>query len=258
MDTDDNNRNAVFSRIIADLSAKSAAGEELSSKIPHLRDEIKKMVERENTLFGKFRALMESFREIIPEEKQRYHAALKALSTTSKVSRNEIVNAVNNQFDELKQLEKGILPALPGWRDELKTMEAKSQEMRDKIAKLREETGQLERQEKEVVNGMAARKREMEAVEKAVEDLFKNIGAEIISIKNKVEEYTAESAAPQPTPPIEKKAGQEQASNNPAAQDAQWEKKCPMCGGRMDFYRNEEVWQCYACAYEEAKKEGSG
>lgn len=73
----------------------------------------KKVIEGENTIFGKFRELVESFEEIIPEENQRYHAAIKALSTTSKLSRQEIVKAVNIQLEELKPLEKSLMSALP-------------------------------------------------------------------------------------------------------------------------------------------------
>jgi ribosomal protein L37AE/L43A len=209
---------------------------------------------------------VESFEEIIPEEKQRYNAAIKALSTTSKLSWQEIVKAVNNQLEELKILEKSLMPALP-WRDELKAMEAKSREMSDEISKLREKIGRLESEEKGIHNGMAAREKEMELVEKAVGELFTDIEAEITSIKNRIEEFTAESAAAQPTPPrdslksdvpSEKKEGGEQKSEiseSSAPLDTEWQKKCPMCGGRMDFNLNEEMWQCYSCAYEELKKD---
>ncbi len=111
MGAEEKNRNEILSRIAADLFVKTKGGEELSSKIHRLRDEIKKIIESEDTIFGKFHGLVESFREIIPDEKQRYNAAIKALSTTSKVSRQDIAKAVNNQLEELKILEKGLLSA---------------------------------------------------------------------------------------------------------------------------------------------------
>jgi len=264
---EEKNRNEILSRIVADLFVQSKGGEELSSKIHRLRDEIKKVIESEDTIFGKFRGLVESFRDIIPDEKQRYHAAIQALSTTSKLSQQEIVKAVNNQLEELKILEKGVMPALPGWRDELKVMEARSREMRDEISKLREKIGQLESEEKGILTGIAAREKEMALVEKAVGELFTDLGAEITSIKKKVEEFTAESAGSQPIPakdsiksdiPSMEKGGGEQKSGipeSPVPQDTEWQRKCPMCGGRMDFYTQEEMWQCYSCAYEELKKD---
>jgi ribosomal protein L37AE/L43A/uncharacterized protein YoxC len=266
MGIEEKNRNEILSRIAADLFAQSKGGEELSTKIHHLRDEINKVTEREDTIFNKFRELLESLKEIIPEEKQRYNAAIKALSATSKLSRQEIVKAVNNQLEELKILEKGLTPALP-WRDELKVMEAKSRENRDEISKLREKMGRLESEEKEILNDMAARKKEMELVEKAVGELFADIGAEITFIKKRIEEFTAESAISQPIPPrdsiksdssSEEKGGGEQKSEIPessAPQDTEWQKKCPMCGGRMNFQIPDDMWQCYSCAYEELKKD---
>ena len=257
--------NEILSQIVADLFDKSKG--ELSPKIQYLRNEIKKVIESEGTVFGKFRGLVESFREIIPDEKQRYNAAIKALTTTSKLSKQEIVTAVNNQLEELKILEKSLVQALPGWRDGLKVMEAKAQEMRNEMAKLRERIAWLENEEKGTLNGMVTCQMEAEIAEKAMRELFADIGAEITHIKNKVEEFTAESAAPQPIPqnapvkteiPIEKKEVGEQKIeiDEPAApqeQDTEWQKKCPMCGGRMSFYIHTEMWQCYSCGHEELK-----
>jgi ribosomal protein S27AE len=271
MGAEEKNRNEILSRIVADLFEKSKGAEELSSKIHRLRDEIKKVIEGEDTIFGKIRGLVESFREMIPEEKQRYNAAIKALSTTSKLGRQEIVKAVNAQHEELKILEKVLLGTAPGWRDELKVMEAKSREMRDEISKLREILGRLEIEEKEILNGMTAREQEMTLVEKAVGELFTDIGAEITTIKKKVEEFTAESAASQPSPSgdsikseipsLDKEGGVQKSEISAppapqAAQDTNQQKKCPMCGGQMNDYG--EKWQCYSCAYEELKMEKGG
>jgi chromosome segregation ATPase len=265
MSAEQKNMNEVLSQIIADLFDKSKGGEVLPSKIHRLRDEIKKVIENETTIFGKFHELVESFREIIPQEKQRYNAAIKALSTTSKLSREEIVKAINSQLEELKILEKGLMPAFPDWRNELKVLETTAQEMRSEIVKLRERISQMESEEKGVLSSMTARKKEMELAEKAVKELFKDIGAEITYVKKKVEEFTAESAASQPVPqnepgksdiPAEKKVGNEQKSDAGAAplQDTEFEKKCPMCGGRMNFHIGDDIWQCYSCAYEESSK----
>ncbi len=39
-----------------------------------------------------------------------------------------------------------------------------------------------------------------------------------------------------------------------AQQETEWQKKCPMCGGRMDFYMDEKKWICFSCAFEEPKE----
>ncbi|HEX9021533.1 MAG TPA: hypothetical protein VF903_09745, partial [Nitrospirota bacterium] len=284
MSADDKNRE-ILSRLVADLFIKTKGGEELPSKINRLRDEIKKVIEDEDTIFGKFRRLVESLREIIPDEQKRYNAAVKALSTTSKLSQQEIVKAVGNQLEELKILEKGLLPALPGWRDELKIMEAKSRELRDEVSKLRERVVQLEIEEKVILNDLSGREKQMELVEKAVKDLFAEIGAEVANTGKKVEEFTSEpaaqpalqkdsaksdlfgqkveSAAARPVLPgdsmksgilDEEKGDGGQKSEifeSPAQQDTGSGKKCPMCGGRMNFHADGEMWICYSCAHEE-------
>ena len=265
MNAEEKNRNEILSGLVADLFVKTEGGEELSSKIHRLRDEIKKVIESDDAVFGKFRELMASFEVIIPDEKQRYNVAIQALSTTLKLSRQEIVKAVNNQLEELKILEKGLMPDHSGWRDELKVMEARSRELRDEITKLREKIGRLETEEKGILNGMASREKEMELVVKAVGELFAEIGAEITSIKKRIEEFTAESTASQPIWPSDsvksgvprgEKGGIEQKSEIPessAPPDPEWQKKCPMCGGRMNFHSKDELWLCYTCAYEEKK-----
>lgn len=267
MSVEKKNRNEILSRIAADLFVKATGGEDLSAKIQRLRDEIKKGIESEDTIFGKIRELIASFEEIIPEEKQRYNAAIKALSTTSKLSRQEIVKAVNNQLEELKILEKSLMPAHGGWSDELKLMEAKSREMKDEISKLREKIGRLESEEKGLLNGMATREKEREVVEKAMQELFTDIEEEITYIKERVEEFTVETAPAQPIPhsdspkndiPSEEKGSGEQKSEigeSSAPQDTEWQKKCPMCGGRLNFHSKDEMWQCYSCGYEILKKD---
>ena len=304
--------NEILSRIISELSVKSEGGEELSSKIHRLRDELKSIIENEDTLFGKLSGLAESLREVIPDEKPRYHAVVAAVSMTTKLSRQEIIGALANQLEEFKILEKGLLSSLPG-RDELTAMEARSRDKRDEIAKLREKIGQLESEEKGILNDMAAREKEAGLVEKTVGELFTDIGAGIAGLKEKIEAFTADSAVSQkdrsgdsisfgkekseagqkseirassalrelpmssgkkkieaftadsevsqPVPPgdavfpIEEKGGGEQAgeTRGPSApQDTEFQKKCPMCGGRMDFLIMDKKWMCYSCAFEEA------
>ena len=55
----------------------------------------------------------------------------------------------------------------------------------------------------------------------------------------------------------EEKGGGEQKSKireSSAPQDTEWQKKCPMCGGRINFHSQEQMWMCYTCAYEESKE----
>jgi hypothetical protein len=250
-----------LSEIVADLFAQPAGGEDPSSRIQRLRDEATAVIGGEDTVFGRLRGLLASFREIIPDEKQRYLAALKALSTTSKLGPQEIAKAVNGQLEELKVLEKGLIPTLPGWRDELKAMGARSQQLKGEIVQLRERIAQLENEERAVLTGIAAREKELELAEKTMKALFADIEAEITAVKKKVEEFTTDAPAAQPGPvkeppkngvPGEQKAGIQAA---PPPQDTKFERKCPMCGGRLNLLELEKKWQCYTCAHEEATED---
>jgi ribosomal protein L37AE/L43A len=90
--------------------------------------------------------------------------------------------------------------------------------------------------------------------------------------KGKVQgEGEAKREQPEPTPPVASMksdirsaamAGVEQKSEileSAAPQDTEFQKKCPMCGGRMDFQIDGEMWLCYTCAHEEAGRgDGQG
>jgi ribosomal protein L37AE/L43A len=258
-----------LSQIIADLVAKPMESNEQSSQIQHLGDEIRKVIRSEDMMFGKFSGLLESFQAIIPDEKQRYQATLQAISTTSKLSRQEILKAMSSEHEELKIVETGLIPVQSGWRDGLKSLEVRSQQLKGELAQLRERLAQLESEGKTVQAGMLAREKDLALAEKTVKELFANIGSEIGSHQKKVEELTSEVTAaqsappaPQPSPKTEppksyaaakKKDGEQAAGIMRAApqQDTKFQRKCPMCGGPFHLLELEKKWQCFTCAYEE-------
>jgi DNA repair exonuclease SbcCD ATPase subunit len=273
-----------LSQIVADLFATPTEGKELSAQIQRLGLEIRLVVQSEDTIFGKFRGLLESFREILPDEQQRYQAALQALSTTTKLSRQEIIKALSGQLEELKIIEKNVMPSLTGWRDELSTMEARSQGLKAEMANLHARITQLEGEEKTVQAAMAVRQKDLEGAEKTIRQLLADIGAEISALNKKAEELTAEATAAQPAPPapkppavqpaqpaaqpapqkgpvkndvpVKKKDAEKKVEIQPPPpqQDTKFQKKCPMCGGPFHLLELEKIWQCYTCAYEEPDK----
>jgi len=263
-----------LSQIVADLFARPTEGKELSAQVQRLGLEIRLVVQSEDTVFGKFRGLLESFRAILPDEQQRYQAALQALSTTSKLSRQEIIKAMNGQLEELKIIEKGIMPSLTGWSDEQKAMEARSQGLKGEIANLHARIAQLEGEEKTVHAAMAVRQKDLDGAERTIKQVLAEIGAEISAFNRKAEELTAEAPAAQPAPPpappaakpvpqkvpVKSEApGRKQKDDEkkieirvpPPQQDTKFQKKCPMCGGPFHLLELENIWQCYTCAYEE-------
>jgi chromosome segregation ATPase len=254
-----------LSQIVADLFARPTEGKELSTQIQRLGLEIRTVVQGEDTILGKFRGLLESFREVLPDEQQRYQAALQALSTTSKLSRQEIIKAMSAQLEELKIIEKNVMPSLIGWRDGLKTMEARSQGLKGEMANLQARIAQLEGEERTVQAAIAARQKDLESTEKTIKQLLADIGAEISALNKKAEELTAEVPAEKPAPPAAKPLPQKEPGNSdaparkqkveiqasPPPQDTKFQRKCPMCGGPFHLLELENKWQCYTCAYEE-------
>ena len=256
-------KKGLLSQITADLLVRSKRREEPSFNISRLREEIKKELENTDEIFGKFRGLVESFRDIIPEEKQRYHAALKALAYTSGLSQKDILKAADNQLAELKILEKRFTSALPEWRDEIKALESKSREIRNEISRLREKIIQLESHEQEILNDKTAREEERILTEKGVGDILADMVTELTDIKGKIEEFTPERVSSQPiTPPASLKSygrakeidGGDRESKFrkvSAPQDVEGRKKCPMCGRQVKWYLEEKMWKCFDCSYEE-------
>jgi len=250
---------------LTDLLAKAKKSEGLD--IVRLRDEIRREIENEEKIFGKFLGLVESFQDIISEEKPRYNAAIKALSKTSGVSRQDVLEATDNQLEELKMLEKGVTSTLPDFRNELKAMESRSEEIKNELTTLREKIGQLQKEEQKILDSMSAREKDLKAVAEAVGKIFTEIGLEITGIRKKLEEFTAEKAPTQPiAPPAvvgshkggEEKGGIKEESKiewTAATQEAESTKKCSMCGGQMDIHIQHGIWRCYACGHEESVKD---
>ena len=273
-----------FSQIFTELYARPVEGEDLYFRIRNVGEEIRKMVQSGETMSGRFQGLLESFRGIIPDEQQRYQAALKALSTTSKLGRQEVINAMNSQFEELKVLEKGLMPSHAGWDGELQAMETRSQMLKGEMANLRARIAQLESEEQLIQAGIAVRGKYLALVEKTVKELFANIGAEIAALNKKVEELPADASATQPasiavpqTPPAQQpnpraeetipqkvpvisdapgkqKEGGEQKveiKTEPVPVDSKFQRKCPQCGGPFHLLELEYIWQCFTCGHEE-------
>lgn len=254
--------NRDLSKIVSGIFSGAKPGEDLSPRFQRLKDQLKEALEGDATVIGTFRGLVASFREVIPDEQQRYQAALTALSTTLKQGPQEIVKVLDGQIAELKAAEKGLLSSLPG-RDALNALEAKAEAIRAERAKLQEKIALLENEEKTVLASKAGREKEWAAIDRAVGDLFANAAAEMASVRKKMEELSGEGRAPATPPPPKapvKRGAPEQRTEEakepvgqaPAAPiDPKYQRKCPMCGGQFNLLELENLWQCFSCAYEE-------
>jgi ribosomal protein L37AE/L43A len=211
-----------FSQLVAGLLGQARKGEDLSSVIKRVRAAIRKEIEGDDTIVGKLKALEGSLREVIPDEKMRCQAAIKTLSTTSKLSREEIVSAVNDQLEELAMLEKLLVSAFPQVITEIKA----------ELASFKEKAGEP-RVESAAQQPVPDREIKSIAAQTVSRD---SIYQEPASEQKQSDEKGGQKTAPGPTPP-------------PASK-----KKCRMCAGHMDYYAADRKWQCYSCAHEEPEK----
>ncbi len=267
----DSSGKSDLKEVLSGLVAKAMAGEKLDAG--RLRDEIRKEIGSGRTIHT-FLGLLESFADIIPEERQRYNAAVRALSATSGLGLQDILAASKDELEKLQLLEKEALSALPGFREELAGMESRTQEIRDEILKLREKLAEFEKKEREVLGKIAGKEKEMKAVEGAIGRIFRDIGTELTGVRDKIEEFTTGKAPDRPRPPVaapeglvveeeegparEEEAGEEKgpeekfAAEKTPPQESEYQKKCPMCGGQIHFIIREAKWMCYTCGYEES------
>lgn len=283
MSTDEKND---IKGLLSDLLAKAKGLNELDLVL--LRDEIRKEIEAGDKTLERFLELVESFQEVLPKEKQRYSVAIRALFTTSKISRQNVFESIDKQLEELGKLESSASSGLTGFSDELNEMESRLQETKSELTDLREKIAALEKVEQKILDNISDREKEKNAVEEAVKTVFADITAEISAVKKKIEEYTAEKGSPKPIAepdPIESEK-QEDNVEEGGVKEKEWGveeikigtgeeeggaeeedkvgelppiqskfvKKCPMCGGQINFLIEEATWMCYTCGHEEAEK----
>lgn len=253
MGTTEKNKKGLHSQIAADLLVKSRGGDESSFDTSRLHEAIMKEIASHDEIFVKFRELLESFHDIIPEEKQRYQATIKALSCTSGLSRKDVLISAEAQLSELKKLEKGFTSALPNWRGEIQAMESKYLEIRSEVSRLREKISQLEIEEKTILQGMSSREGEWKSAEKGVENALTAIASEISGVMEKIEEFTPESVKSDEC--VTERSGEcnIRKISDPQKQEVKGEKNCPMCGRQIKWHEREKAWKCFICSYEESE-----
>jgi hypothetical protein len=186
---------------------------------------------------------------------------------------------MGDQIEELRVLEKGSVPAKNAWRDTVKGMSGRQQQLKGEIAQLREKLAKLEGEEQSLLAAMARQETDLAQAEKAVKELFATVVKEIAALCGKIEDSTAEagttqspakSAPPQPESPQPEPPKPESSKTKPPKieasytrrpearpeqvpplQETKYQRKCPMCGGPFNRLEYEKAWQCYVCAYEE-------
>ena len=70
----------------------------------------------------------------------------------------------------------------------------------------------------------------------------------IESYKHEEDEYRAEKEERDAEEEVKKE-------ERSVTQETEWVKKCPMCGGQLNFLIEDAKWMCYTCGHEEEGKE---
>ncbi|MDA8155319.1 MAG: hypothetical protein M0Z52_02545 [Actinomycetota bacterium] len=252
-------------------------------EIPMLDGEIRKIAAGPDQILSKFREILGLLEEVIADEKRRYKTAIRTLAAASGLNQQDVLKAASNQLEELETLKDEFMAALSGG-DEFKAMESRVQEIRGQKSNLMEKLARLEAEEQKVLGDMADKEKDTGLAKKSLEKIFTEAMDEISGIKAKLEGLSQEkteiletvtpktAAAPsQPAPPEkaqplpgnglpgegETAAAESAKTADPYGTDTQWQKKCPNCGSKMNFFLNDKKWLCYVCAFEELK-DGSG
>ncbi|GAB4482988.1 MAG: hypothetical protein OHK006_02710 [Thermodesulfovibrionales bacterium] len=253
------------------LEFLAAAKNKDALDIVRLRSEVRSEIGAGDRTLGQFLKLLESFQEIIPNERQRYSAALKALSATSGLGLKDLIDAVDAQLSQLKKVEGSVVSFMKEYSDELREMDSRLGSIRAEAAELRERLQELTKEEKELIGVMAAQVKMRKGVEQTAGKVLAEIGAELAGIRNKAEMYSSESApAAEPPAPAESEtvgvpedivpeesSGMSEFDQMLAPRGEDHLKKCPMCEGPLNFYADTATWICYTCGHEVAETENN-
>lgn len=201
-------------RRLSDVVESQNNGER-SARIDRIREELRRVIEREYALCGKYQALAASFRSLMPDENLRHDAVLQALSATLKQGRDKILADLREQHEELALLEEEAAVLFAG---------------------LLPENGSLLQPKPAAA---AAEPASYPHCPKCGERVFERDETGWKCHSCSYAEMVGSAAAPAALEP------------QPEAGETTGEKKCPRCAGQMHFHAHDGHWLCYTCSHEE-------
>lgn len=216
----------------------------------------------------KFLSLVESLREIIPDEAKRYAAAYKAIQESSGITKDEILGAAENQLSALKNQKDIIAESFTAPDTGNNPLASKLEETRTRISEFKGALKKLEEEEKEILASLAAEKERSRKAEKGLDSLIRSIEEEIVDIRDKVLCYLIQDSSLSIVPesePLEDMGPEGEytdaepeadlispmSGEPPADAKGAKVKPCPSCQNRMDWYEMDRKWKCFVCAHEE-------
>ena len=233
-----------FSRLIAVLLEQAGRGEDLSSLTGRVRDVMRKELEGDDTIPGRLRALEGSLREVIPDEKLRCQAAGKALSATSKLDREEIASAINDQLEELAMLDKFLVTALPQVIAEIR---AELTSLKGKAGDPHVESAAQQHVPARGITSMGSQTISKDSIfpgQAPVPEQKQN------DEKDRDRAISKDSIFPASAQVAESKPAGENAGKTTEPSDGVMKQKCPLCRGQMNYSAADGKWQCPSCGFE--------
>jgi predicted nucleic acid-binding Zn-ribbon protein len=237
----------------------------LSLNVGQLLEKVRCEIEKDSGELKKFLDLVESFRDIVPEEDKRYHAAMKALTHDSGSGKEALLSAADRRLSELENQKKSFALSLAGRRAEMKVLLAKPDRLKDEISRLKEELRRLEEEENNVLTNFAAEEKALTTTEEKFSAMAEALEKEILEIRRRITRYLFEGAAPPDghlmqldidaddavSPSGEEADGFEGATFRLEAGEASGNTKpCPNCRNQMNWYDFDKKWKCFVCAHE--------
>jgi DNA repair exonuclease SbcCD ATPase subunit len=245
--------------------AQKAAMRLLSLNGSQLIESIRSEIEKENGVLRKFLGLVESLRDIVPEEDKRYHAALESLSQAIGVSKEDIVRAADRQLSELENQRKSFALSLVERRAEMKVLLARANHIKSEASRLQEEIHRLEEEEKRILAKVKAEEAALRTTEENFTAVVEKLEKEIGETRRRITRYLLEGAPPPDEPlmhpHMEEFAGTRAVGEDPddfgdttlrpaAEKTSVNTKTCPNCQNQMDWYDFDKKWKCFVCAHE--------
>lgn len=224
-----------------------------------LLGQIRAQVEGAGEELQRFLGLLDAFVDIIPDEQDRYSAAVKALSHATGLTVKDVLAAADRQLAELKGQREGFSEALARWREDLHLHAAKSREIRSRIGALEREIAELEAMEKEALSQLVTGEKEVARAAAQFDSMADEFHADIETARQKILDMVSADGAPARKAPASRKKKEpvdeppdlaEDEGIGLAAQESDHRKICSDCKCPMDWHEIEKKWKCFVCANE--------
>jgi DNA repair exonuclease SbcCD ATPase subunit len=255
-------------RAVNDPGGAENMEQPLSLESSRFLESIRAEIKKAGGELQKFLSLVESLREIIPDEAKRYEAASKALQESAGITRDAILAAAENQLSALGNQKKRIAQSVTAPDAVNNPLASKLEETRTRISEFKGALRKLQDEEKEILASLASEEKKGKTAEKGLDSLIRSIEEEIGEIRDKVLCYLIQggslSIVPESEPLENMHAAGEHTDAEPEADlispmsveppaDAKdaGVRPCPSCQNRMDWYEVDGKWKCFVCAHEE-------